>query len=634
MNTPKDIIIFAASEEFSATSRKVIQKRGLSDQIAIIDSTGENTLKSAEKLAAAGSKIFISRGRNSSLLQKHTNIPLIDVPYLYEEIYASIKATEHPPKEVAVIGFDKAFDILKTFRDLSGQEIQLIEPESPDTLELDITKALRPETKVLVGGFSAKRVAEHCGLSFAPLKVESGNISLAIDSALNILNSMEKKDEFLKTISTTINRISNAVFNYDKEGNLLFSNEKAAALFGNISPVRLKDLLFPESEENLFALPQNGESENSDREDGVIKERVLIINRQNYIAEYLPVIVHKRLKSMVVIVSSENSIQAAEKKLRLSQNKKGYAAKSTFEDIIGSSPALKETIRLAEKYARSGSAVLITGETGTGKEIFAQSIHNKSARSQEPFVAINCAALPESLLESELFGYVKGAFTGANKEGKMGIFETAHKGTVFLDEIGEMAIDVQAKLLRVLQEKEVCRLGDDRVIPVDIRILSATNKDLPVLVTERKFREDLLYRLNVLELHLPPLRERREDIPALIHSYLEKCGHPLSFSDDALALLCDEQYPGNIRQLFNLLERTVTLAETDYILPEHLEGIITQKNRITENKDTLSQTTEAFEKNKLETCLRKNRGSRTKTAAELNISPATLWRKMKKYDIY
>lgn len=632
MNSVKEITIFAASEAFASVSEQLIRQRNLLNHIAVVKSTGESTLKNAESLVKAGSKIFISRGRNTSLLKKHMTIPIIDVPYLYEEVYASVEAAGCRPEKIAMVGFDKAYDIMETFRKLSGQEVQLISPESPDTAEMDIIKELRPGTQALIGGFSAKRVAELHHLKLVPLMVEAGNISMAIDSALNILTSIEKKDEYLKTIFTTVNRIPNAVFNYDGKGELLFSNERAVTIFGDITQRKIKELLFPEAMGKKFAIPMDGEI--YDYEGGVQKERIIKINFQNYIAEYIPVIVHNRFKSTVVIVSSENSIQSAEKKLRLNQNERGYTAKNSFQNIVGKSAAIRETIHLAERYARSNSAVLITGETGTGKELFAQSIHNKSSRVQEPFVAINCAALPESLLESELFGYVKGAFTGANKEGKMGIFEMAHKGTVFMDEIGEMALEVQAKLLRVLQEKEVCRLGDDRIIPVDIRILSATNKDLPALVKEKKFREDLLYRLNVLELHLPPLRERQEDIPYLINAYMEKSGHPLVFSDEAVSLLCEELYPGNIRQLFNFLERIVVLAETDYILPEDLVGIISDSKERLEDKTSLDQTVEDYERKKIKKCLIKNRGSRAKTAFELNISPATLWRKMKKYDIF
>lgn len=631
MDSAKDIVIFAPSEAFASVAAALIEERALSNHVCLVEATGSRTLKYAEELVRAGSRIFISRGRNTSLLQKNITIPVIDVPYLYEEIYHSVKATGCLPREVALVGFDKAFQIMNKYKAISGQDIQIICPDSPATTERDVSRELRPGIKALIGGFSVKQAAGLRKLKNIPLMVEPENVSLAIDSALNILTAMEHKDEYLSVISATVNRISSAVLNYDAEGRLLFSNEKARLLFRPAGSEQIRELIFPDQAETYTTR----------------QERIITFESNNYMAEYLPVIVNRKIRSIVIIVSSENSIQSAEIQLRLNRSRKGYQAKSSFYHIVGKSMAIKSTIRLAEKYARSGNAVLITGETGTGKEIFAQSIHNQSSRAQEPFVAINCAALPQSLLESELFGYVKGAFTGANKEGKMGIFEMAHKGTVFLDEIGEMDLSVQAKLLRVLQEKEVCRLGDDRIIPVDIRIISATNKDLPELVRAGRFREDLLYRLNVLELRLPPLRERREDIPLLIRSYIEKSNSPVRFSEKAVKLLGEGKYPGNVRQLFNLLERIVTLTETSEILPEDLDGIIPDKENFfinngkkepetveeEEKPSVLSQTVRNSEQRRIEECLRNNRGNRGKTAAELNISTATLWRKIKKYHI-
>ena len=459
---------------------------------------------------------------------------------------------------------------------------------------------------------------------------------------------MDRKDEFLTTISTTINRISNAVMNFDVNGKLLFSNARVDHM-----PQSVKKYLF--TGEAAFYLEMDGRTP-ADSRTAPKKEQILHVGYDTYVAEYLPVIVNKRLKSIVVIVSSENSIQMAEKRLRLSQGKRGYTAKNHFHDMIGNSPVFQETIQLAKKYARSQSSVLITGETGTGKELFAQSIHNASSRCSEPFVAINCAALPQSLLESELFGYVKGAFTGASKEGKMGIFEMAHRGTVFLDEIGEMDLNVQAKLLRVLQEREVCRLGDDKIIPVDIRIISATNKDLEELVRQKLFREDLLYRLNVLELRLPPLRERTGDIPLLIKAYNGKQNHPVTFLPEAVRLLEAQPYPGNIRQLFNLLERTITLSDGDMIEASQLANILhlpfssalpdcgskepafpdpaSEASSSGCSVSSLDSAMVLCEKERILETLRKNRGRRKETAEQLNISPATLWRKMKKYDIF
>lgn len=650
MNSAKDITIFAASETFAQTARDLVLERHLENHISVAEATGEETLKLALQYAREGSRIFICRGRNTSLIEHHVSVPVINVPYLYEEIYRSFEAAAAPPERVAMVGFDKAQDIMRTFRRISGLNVQLIEPKSPGTIMEELKEKLRPGTEALIGGFSVKRAIseiQEMGLRHIPLMVEPSNISMAIDSALNILSSMERKDEFLTTISTTINRISNAVMNFDTNGKLMLSNARAEHLLPSV-----QDLLF--TGESAFYLTLDRRAY-ADSRTVPKKEQILCAGDNTYVAEYLPVIVNQKLKSIVVIISSENSIQTAEKRLRLSQSKRGYTAKSHFQDMIGNSLVFQETIQLAKKYARSHSSVLITGETGTGKELFAQSIHNASSRCNEPFVAINCAALPQSLLESELFGYVKGAFTGASKEGKMGIFEMAHKGTVFLDEIGEMDLNVQAKLLRVLQEREVCRLGDDKIIPVDIRIISATNKNLEELVQQKLFREDLLYRLNVLELRLPPLRERIEDIPLLIQSYSKKQHHPVTFLPQAIQLLETQPYPGNIRQLFNLLERIITLSDRVIIEASQIANILhlsTSRNESyieTANKlspilvdephsisNTLSldSSVDICEKERILKTLRKNKGRRKETANELSISTATLWRKMKKYDIF
>lgn len=651
MNSAKDITIFAASETFAQTARELIQERHLENHISVAEATGEETLKLALQYAREGSRIFICRGRNTNLIEHHVSVPVINVPYLYEEIYHSFKAAETLPERVAMVGFDKAQDIMRTFRRISGLDVQLIEPKSPSTIMEELKEKLRPGTEALIGGFSVKRaIAEirEMGLRHIPLMVEPSNISMAIDSALNILSSMERKDEFLTTISTTINRISNAVMNFDTNGKLLLSNARAEHLLPAV-----KELLF--TGESAFYLTLEHRAY-ADSRTVPKKEQILRAGDNTYVAEYLPVIVNQRLKSIVVIISSENSIQTAEKRLRLSQSTRGYTAKNHFRDMIGNSAIFKNTIELAKKYARSQSSVLITGETGTGKELFAQSIHNASSRCSEPFVAINCAALPQSLLESELFGYVKGAFTGASKEGKMGIFEMAHRGTVFLDEIGEMDLNVQAKLLRVLQEREVCRLGDNKIIPVDIRIISATNKNLEELVRQKLFREDLLYRLNVLELRLPPLRERIEDIPLLIHSYSEKQHHPVTFLPQAVQLLETQPYPGNIRQLFNLLERIITLSDSVIIEASQLADIlhlsVSENGTATEAADklppsfasdtphsvsstvSLDSAIDICEKERILDALRKNRGRRKETASDLSISTATLWRKMKKYNIF
>ena len=214
--------------------------------------------------------------------------------------------------------------------------------------------------------------------------------------------------------------------------------------------------------------------------------------------------------------NNDHYIQMVDRKIRKELIGRGHFAKNKFDDIVGDSRLISQTKQKAMRYAMSNSAVLIVGETGVGKEMFVQSIHNYSNRKYKPFVAVNCAALPQSIMESELFGYVKGAFTGARSEGKLGIFELAHTGTVFLDEISELPLDVQAKLLRIIQEKELTRVGDDKTIPIDVRVIAACNTNLRECVSNKTFRQDLYYRIAVLELKIPPLRERTEDIPHLV----------------------------------------------------------------------------------------------------------------------
>lgn len=267
-------------------------------------------------------------------------------------------------------------------------------------------------------------------------------------------------------------------------------------------------------------------------------------------------------KRDMILVDDASEIQKAEYDIRLQLAKKGLSAKYTFDQIIAESPAMKKCILQCRKIAEYDTAVLISGESGVGKELLAQSIHNASKRRNLPFVAINCAAIPADLLESELFGYEEGAFTGAKKGGKKGLLEMAHRGTVFLDEIGDMPLPVQAKLLRVFQEKEVMKIGSDYMIPVDIRIIAASNADFKKLLEERRFRKDLYYRLNGIHIYVPPLSHRAGDITALARHFIKK--YPgRHFSEEVLDLLPRLEWPGNVRQLKNCIEYMAIMGENE-----------------------------------------------------------------------
>ena len=291
-----------------------------------------------------------------------------------------------------------------------------------------------------------------------------------------------------------------------------------------------------------------------------VEEKIIKINGCDVVVSVNPLLHSKKMYGAVAIIRKYSDLEKKEYLLRKKLIGKGYVAKYDFKDIFGKSNAITECKNIAKRMSKSNSSVLITGETGTGKELFAQAIHNNSLRKEYQFVAVNCGAFPESLLESELFGYEEGAFTGARKGGKPGLFELAHKGTLFLDEITEMPMSLQVKLLRVLQEREVVRLGGDRIIDVDIRIIAATNKGIKEMVEMGEFRQDLFYRLNVLPLKIPPLRDRREDIIGLVEYMKTTFDSEFTLTERAKEFLSEYSWNGNVRELRNCVEYLVNLG--------------------------------------------------------------------------
>jgi len=303
-----------------------------------------------------------------------------------------------------------------------------------------------------------------------------------------------------------------------------------------------------------------------------------------------------------------------------------------FDDIIGNSKQLQQSITLAKKIAATDTIVLLLGETGTGKEIFANAIHYNSKRAMHALVAINCSAFTKELLEGELFGHKAGAYTGAAKD-KKGLVELADNGTLFLDEIGEMNIELQAKLLRVIEQGEFIKLGDEKTSKINVRIIAATNRDLKKSIEEGSFREDLFYRLNVFTIQLPSLKDRAEDIPALAEYFLHATlirekKQPLQLSDDALKLLKNYSWKGNIRELRNVMERAAILTD-DIILPEHLPYEIQMQSESINNNLSLS----SVEQNHIQKVLQYTKGNKTKAAEYLGIGLTTLYRKLEEYGI-
>ena len=326
-----------------------------------------------------------------------------------------------------------------------------------------------------------------------------------------------------------------------------------------------------------------------------------------------------------------------EKERAIRELKDLFLPGDTFEGIIGSAPNLHAVKELIQNAAASDAPVIIYGESGTGKELVANAIHTLGKRNGEPFIKVSCAALNESLLESELFGHVKGAFTGAGRDRK-GRFEAAHKGDLFLDEIGDVPLSTQVKLLRVLQEKEIERVGDQTTIPIDVRIIAATHRDLEQLCAKGRFRRDLYYRLNVIPIYLPPLRERREDIPLLINHFLKilrlRSGKPINgVSEHTMEKMIDYSWPGNIRELANVLEYAFVVCHKELIAPQHLPNSLTQDHPVPGVHRQRNDSTNPSQREDLVKALETTHGNRQGAARLLGISRVTLWKLLKKHGI-
>ncbi|MFH1550191.1 MAG: sigma-54 dependent transcriptional regulator [Planctomycetota bacterium] len=341
----------------------------------------------------------------------------------------------------------------------------------------------------------------------------------------------------------------------------------------------------------------------------------------------------------VTIEKALERLHLVEENIKLKEQLKD---KYHFENIIGNSGPMQDIYKLVDKAARSNSNVVVYGESGTGKELIARAIHYNSARAEKPFVAVSCGAIPETLLESELFGYVKGAFTGAAAD-KKGQFEVANNGTLFLDEIGDIPATIQVKLLRVLQEREFTRVGGIKSIKVDIRLISATNRDLASEVENGGFRQDLYYRLHVVPIYLPPLRDRKEDVSPLAEHFLKKyCKENKKgikgFSPDVMNQLMAYNWPGNVRELENIVQRIVTFEESDTAtsdsLPPNFRQQVEYHERLyKDGVENLEELVEEVEKQHIVRMLRETRGRRTDTAGRLGIDRRTLYGKIKKYGI-
>ncbi|HEY8911272.1 MAG TPA: sigma 54-interacting transcriptional regulator [Desulfosporosinus sp.] len=467
-------------------------------------------------------------------------------------------------------------------------------------------------------------VNQHSYLTFLTKMAET--IALKLKEQ-EFLAGLVSANHYLNSI---IDCLEEGLFTVDLEGFVLHFNQAAKRLFSPnlLTPRSHLKTLFPT--QIISDILKVGENV-----DDVVEREVQIESKKNrvrMILRALPIDSEDGVKSIAVILRSFDEIGRTVH--RLSRQEAGY----TIQDLLGDSESMHQLRERAKIVAASQSTVLIRGESGTGKEMLARSIHNLSPRQQGMFMAINCTAIPEALLESELFGYEDGAFTGARKGGKIGKFELANKGTLFLDEIGDMPLFLQAKILRVLQERQIERVGGITPTPVDVRVIAATHRNLEEMMAKGEFREDLYYRINVIPMEIKPLRERKEDLLMLCQHFMmvynqQLTKHVQLLSDGFQQRLCDYSWPGNVRELQNIIESAMNLTDGSILTEEHLSPRLTLTPGLVEEDE---YNLETIERETILRCLRKfESGVRGKqrAAKALGIGLATLYRKLARYNI-
>ena len=456
-----------------------------------------------------------------------------------------------------------------------------------------------------------------------------GMVAAAAKAIENMLISNYYDEELASSkiyIETIMNSLPSAIFTADFEGSIKLANKHTKSILGYTS----KDLYKMNASDIIINWTKVVETIKNN--ESIMQEDVYVRLKMNKIEVNLsvhPILDHKEEIHEMVFV-----IRDVKKMRKLANKVTGSKAVYTFDKVIGSDPGFLKTVEFAKKIADSKSTVLLMGESGTGKEIFAQSIQNHSNRKDESFVALNCGAIPKNLIEAELFGYVEGAFTGAKQGGQTGKFEIADGGTLFLDEIGEMPYELQTRLLRVIEEGVIRRVGGTDEIPIDVRIIAATNKNLREEVEKGNFRKDLYYRLNVLPIRLPPLRERKIDIPLFIDYFMDRKSRRLNkkeviINEEHMRLLMNYDWPGNIRELENFVELVINTEGVPLTSGSKFEVVISRKDQ-----PIIDITLDELEKDHILKVLKNNNDNISKTAKTLGIGRNTLYRKLEKHKIH
>ncbi|MFK9094314.1 sigma 54-interacting transcriptional regulator [Bacillus salipaludis] len=639
------IAIVGQGEFINIVRDSIIEFRNNDIEITLFDSEGDLSISLPgiwTRLEENETDIIITGHFVKTFLEKRTNIPVIKLKVTPIDILLAIQKSLPISSKIAIalaeleeLQYD--YSILE---ELLQVQLHYMSYNTPAELRHKIQNFSHTNGTVISTGTGVTFAREY-GLT-GTLIYSKVSIIASIERAMEIIHFKRAEEKQRQKLKAVIDSVRDGIIATDEQDKITIMNESAL----NLLNIKKNNMI---GERLLKLVPNRSIREMT--QDETFQNKIMKFDNITLNTSKIAVSQKGTKIGNIITLQDISEIQKIEENYRVEIESKGLVAKNEFQDIIYESNNMRDTIEKAKKFAKTDSTILITGESGTGKEVIAQSIHNHSYRKSYPFVAINCAALPESLLESELFGYERGAFTGAAKNGKKGLFELAHHGTLFLDEVNSISPHFQARLLRAIQEKEVVRIGGHKVIPINIRIIAASNENLVNLVHENKFRADLYYRLNVLKINLPPLNQRPEDIiPLAKHFIFQHRKELYSKIEHLLADLCSRfqtyPFPGNVRELYNILERFTTLAEVnsnelnDYrqLLEECIEEtqgspLVKGQSVDFELQDNYKESLMEAEKSIMKKYLEIQKGDRTALAEELGIGRTTLYRKLKELNI-
>ncbi|GKX57394.1 propionate catabolism operon regulatory protein PrpR [Leminorella grimontii] len=553
---------------------------GFSTPLALHLTDLNRVIEELPTLESRGHRVLISRGGCADLLRQHSRLPVVEIKTSGYDVLNALTPFIGQKVRIGIVGFRSVVEGCCRAAEQLGIEHESFLLTSNDAKEIAAMQQRLTAQRLdwIVGDTVCQDYFAPLATRFRLLNSGIDSVRQALEEAQTLYQAFRRQALERDHLQLILDKFDKGVISVDERGNVLHVNHCARMLFdlkataesdtGSLTLSQLSAAIRPDWDSLRRGKPVLAQIIDS-------AQGVLVLNQY-------PVIADDRLIRAVLTVQTAASLRDTEYQVRRQElAQRGLNARYRFNDIITENPEMRRRMDIMRTYALTDATILISGESGTGKELLAQSLHNASRRANGPFVAINCGAVAPQILESELFGYVAGAFTGASPKGKTGLFELAHQGTLFLDEIGELDKPLQSRLLRVLQERQIMRLGSDRVIPIDIRIIAATNKKLPQLIEQGVFREDLYYRLNVLKATTLPLRERPEDVRAigtyLLNEYSQRYQLPeMTLTPELWRTLQSYSWPGNVRQLGNIIERLVlsihtrpaTLAEARLLLDD------------------------------------------------------------------